>query len=137
LVQGQTLTEIAAAMWNHAPRMAASGAKFVKLDPGEMRQLLSYLWAEQFFRGSGNPAAGRRVFAGKHCASCHENQSSGAPSLAGRSFNGAAMVSALWHHGPRMLNDMSAKGIAWPRFEGAQMSNLIAFLNSAKGPRGK
>jgi mono/diheme cytochrome c family protein len=137
LVQGQTLTEIAAEMWNHAPRMAAAGAKFVKLDPGEMRQLLSYLWAEKFVRGSGSPAAGRRVFAGKHCASCHDNQSGGAPNLAGRSFNGATMVSALWHHGPQMLKDMSAKGIAWPRFESAQMADLIAFLNSAKGPRGK
>ena len=136
-IKGQTLTEIAAAMWNHAPRMAAAGAKLVKLEPGEMRALLGYLWAEKFFEDSGNPVTGRRVFAAKHCASCHENPSTGAPNLAGRSFSGVTMVSALWHHGPRMLNDMSAKGIAWPRFEGAQMSNLIAFMNSAKGPRGK
>ena len=136
-IKGQTLTEIAAEMWNHAPRMAASGAKFVKLEPGEMRELLSYLWSEQFFEDSGNPSAGRRVFATKHCASCHDNPSTGAPRLAGRSFSGVTMVSALWHHGPRMLDQMRTKGIAWPRFEGAQMSDLIAFLNSAKGPRGK
>jgi cytochrome c2 len=30
-VQGKTLTEIAAEMWNHAPRMAAAGAPFVQL----------------------------------------------------------------------------------------------------------
>jgi hypothetical protein len=42
------------------------------------------------------------------------------------------MVSALWHHGPQMLDGMKVKGIAWPRFEGAQMSDLIAFLNSQR-----
>jgi cytochrome c551/c552 len=125
-IKGQTLTEIAAAMWNHAPRMAAAGAKPVKLEAGEMRELLSYLWAEQFFQGSGNPAAGRRVFAAKRCATCHQD------SFTGRSFSGAVMVAALWHHGPRMLDQMKGKGIAWPRFERAQMSDLIAFLNSAK-----
>jgi cytochrome c551/c552 len=134
-INGQTLTKIAAAMWNHAPKMAAAGAKPVRLEAGEMRDLLSYLWAEQFFEGSGNPAAGRRVFGAKRCATCHEDPSSGAPKLAsaGRSFTGATMVSALWHHGPRMLDLMKAKGIAWPRFEGAQMSDLIAFLNSGSG----
>jgi cytochrome c2 len=131
-IKGETLTEIAAAMWNHAPKMAAAGAKPVKLEAGEMRELLSYLWAKQFFEDSGDPASGRRVFAAKRCAACHEDQSTGAPKLtgAGRSFNGAAMVSVLWHHGPRMFDQMKSKGISWPRFERSQMSDLIAFLNS-------
>jgi mono/diheme cytochrome c family protein len=136
-LKGQTLTEIAATMWNHAPRMAAAGARFVKLKPGEMRELLSYLWSGQFFEDSGNPSTGRRVFTAKHCATCHENPTTGAPNLAGRSFSGVTMVSALWHHGPQMLDLMRAKSIAWPRFDGTQMSDLIAFMNSAKGTRGK
>ena len=131
-LKGQTLTEIAAAMWNHAPKMAAAGAMPVKLEAGEMGELLGYLWAERFFEGAGNPAAGRRVFAAKRCATCHEDSASGAPKLAGagQSFSGAAMVSTLWHHGPRMFDQMKAKGIGWPRFERAEMSDLIAFLNA-------
>ena len=125
-IKGQTLTEIAASMWNHAPKMAAAGAKLTRLEADEMRELLSYLWAEQFFRSAGNPAAGRRVFAAKRCVSCHDGAPGGTP------VSGSTMVSALWHHGPRMLDQMKAKGIAWPRFEGSQMSDLIAFLNSAK-----
>jgi mono/diheme cytochrome c family protein len=129
-LKNKTLTDIAAAMWNHEPKMAAPPAR---LDIEEMSDLVSYLWAEQFFEDSGKPAFGRRVFAAKRCATCHEDPSSGAPKLAGagRSFSGAAMVSTLWHHGPRMLDQMKSKGIAWPRFERAQMSDLIAFLNSA------
>jgi len=134
-IKGQTLTEIAASMWNHAPKMAAAGAKPVRLEAGEMRELLGFLWAEKFFEASGNAAAGRRVFAAKRCTSCHEDASSGAPKLgrSGKSYNGATLVSVLWRHGPRMLDQMKTKSIPWPRFERGQMSDLIAFLNSQNG----
>jgi mono/diheme cytochrome c family protein len=142
-IRGQTLTEIAAEMWNHAPRMfaangtAAAGAKFVRLDPGEMRDLLNYLWADQFFEDSGNPAAGRRVFTAKRCSTCHENPASGAPKISGsgRSFTAATMVATLWHHGPRMLDQMKTKGISWPRFDGPEMANLVAYLNAQNAAR--
>jgi cytochrome c2 len=132
-VQGKTLTEIAAEMWNHAPRMAAAGAPAL-LAPGEMQALVSSFWAAKFFEASGRPSSGSRVFTSKNCAACHNNASSGAPQLpiAGREFSGAAMVSVLWKHGPNMLDQMKAKSIAWPRFEGTQMADLIAYLNSNK-----
>jgi cytochrome c2 len=133
-VQGQTLTEIAAEMWNHAPRMAAAGAPAVPLTPDQMHDLLSSFWAVKFFEEAGHPASGSRVFASKNCTVCHNDASSGAPRLPiqGRDFSGAAMVSVLWHHGPRMLDQMKTKGIAWPRFDGTQMADLIAYLNANK-----
>ncbi len=131
-IQGKTLTEIAAEMWNHAPRIAASGAPSTNLTPDQMRDLVSSFWAAKFFEDSGRPASGSRVFASKNCAVCHNDASSGAPRLPipGRDFSGAAMISALWRHGPRMLDLMKAKGLEWPRFNGAQMADLIAYLNS-------
>jgi mono/diheme cytochrome c family protein len=136
-IKGSTLTEIAAAMWNHAPRMAAAGAKPATFEPGEMRELLSYLWAKQFFENSGDAAGGKRVFSAKRCASCHEDAASGAPQLAGRGrqFSGAFMVSALWHHGPAMLEQMKSKNITWPRFDGREMADLIGYLNSRTSGR--
>jgi mono/diheme cytochrome c family protein len=124
------LTDLAAAMWNHAPKMAATPPQF-SLD--EMRDLISYLWAQQFFEDAGNPAAGHKVFESKHCASCHQNGTDGAPKLPSASvpINGPAMISALWRHGPTMMHQMNSKHIAWPAFNTAQMSNLIAYLNSA------
>jgi cytochrome c2 len=131
-VQGKTLTEIAAEMWNHAPRMAAAGAPAVNLTPGQLRDLVSSFWAAKFFADSGRPASGSRVFAAKNCALCHADASSGAPHLPlqRHDFGGAAMVSVLWRHGPRMLDRMNAQGVPWPRFDGAQMADLIAYLNS-------
>jgi hypothetical protein len=42
------------------------------------------------------------------------------------------MVSALWRHGPSMLSQMKKQGVPWPRFEGAQMADLIAYLKATK-----
>jgi mono/diheme cytochrome c family protein len=131
-LKNRTLTDIAAAMWNHEPKMAENPPQFTE---DEMRELVSYLWAGQFFRDEGNPSAGERVFTSKHCAACHNNPSSGVPKLtgSGRSFTAATMVSSLWYHGPRMLGEMNSKGIRWPRFEGREMANLIAYLNARDG----
>jgi cytochrome c2 len=130
--RGKTLTEVAAAMWNHEPIMSKAGATPVKFAPDEMRELLGYIWAQQFFQDTGTASAGRRVFVSKKCASCHEVAGK-APKLAGAgSFNGATMVSALWRHGPSMLNQMKKDGVQWPRFEGVQMADLIAYLNTKK-----
>ena len=43
-----------------------------------------------------------------------------------------SMIAVLWHHGPAMLDRMKARGVAWPRLDAADMSGLIAFLNSSK-----
>ncbi|HEY1756154.1 MAG TPA: c-type cytochrome [Bryobacteraceae bacterium] len=131
-IKGETLTDIAATMWNHEPKMPPAPGP---LALGEMRDIVSYLWAGQFFEDAGSASTGARVFTAKHCAVCHNDPSSGAPKLTEmkRTFTSATMVSALWHHGPAMLDQMKAKGIAWPRFNGAEMANLIAYLNAKNG----
>jgi mono/diheme cytochrome c family protein len=131
-LKNMTLTDIAVAMWNHEPKMAPN-PPHITID--EMRELVSDLWAGQFFEDSGNPAAGARIFASKHCATCHNDASSGAPALpaAGRTFTEATMVSALWHHGPRMLDQMRSKSIEWPHFDAREMSDTIAYLDSKGG----
>ena len=44
------------------------------------------------------------------------------------------MISTLWRHGPRMLKDMEAKRLPWPKFTARQMSDLIAYLNAGSKP---
>jgi mono/diheme cytochrome c family protein len=124
-----TLTDIAVDMWNHAPRMKPAPPT---LDQEEMRKVVSYLWVRQFFRGGGNATRGRHVFAQKNCAVCHEDASSGAPSLAAKkgSYSTILMVSALWEHGPRMREQMQARSLPWPVFTAQQMSDVIAYLNA-------
>ena len=103
-----------------------------------MREVLSEYWAKQFFETSGDPAHGKRLFAAKHCAECHSGAGPG-PLLPakGADYNGIAMVSILWRHGPAMLDKMREKHLAWPHFTADEMSSLIAYLNTRGGTVGK
>jgi cytochrome c2 len=132
-LQDMTLTDIAAAMWNHAPRMKEGG---IPLTYDEMQSILGYLWAGPFFSARGDAERGKRVFESKSCASCHNNASSGAPQIVGRSgFSPVAMVSALWKHGPRMLERMKQQNIPWPQLTPSQMSDLVAYLATGETAR--
>jgi mono/diheme cytochrome c family protein len=128
-LRDMTLTQIAAAMWDHEPLMKQPP---IQLTPDEMRQIIGYLWARQYFRGNGSAARGKTVFAAKQCATCHNDPASGAPKLGkGKdAYSDITMISALWGHGPQMYDLMTQKKIPWPRFTAAQMSDLIAYLNS-------
>ena len=132
-VQGETLTDVAASMWDHGLSMPAATIRFER---GEMSDLISYMWAAQFFRNDGNADRGKKVFAAKHCAGCHDDAASGAPPLkrGSRTVSGVTMVSALWQHGPVMLDRMREKKLEWPRFTSREMSDVIAYLNQ-RDPR--
>ena len=122
-----TLTGVAASMWNHASFLHLEPPRF---DTTEMREVLSFYWAKQFFQSTGDPSKGRRLFAAKHCADCHA-RSGAAPALLDKAgkWNGMALVSALWRHGPAMLNEMNQKKIPWPTFRGGEMADLISYIN--------
>ena len=125
-LENMTLTDVAAAMWNHAPRMK-QGPPEISAD--EMRQILSYAWATQFLQPHGSADRGRKIFESKRCAACHETKS-GAPSLANlpKPFSVVNMVSVLWDHGPAMEQRMAAARIEWPRLTASEISDLAAYL---------
>jgi mono/diheme cytochrome c family protein len=123
-----TLTDVAAEIWNHAPRMKAAPTT----SPEDMRKIVAYIWERQYLGTSGNSAKGRHVFIAKSCSSCHAAGESGAPKLpaGGKSYTSVAMISVLWTHGPQMLERMKAKGVAWPNLSPGDVSNLVAYLDS-------
>jgi cytochrome c2 len=121
------LTDFAAAMWNHPFR---TGYHQTPLSDAEMRRVVGYLVATQFFEERGDPEIGGRLFAKKRCSVCHDNPSSGAPGrseMSGR-MTSFGMVAALWKHGPAMLDSMRQRNIPWPRFTGSEMADISAYL---------
>lgn len=127
----RTVTDFAAAMWNHAPNMAETPPA---LRPEEMRRIVGYLWSLQLFDRPGSQGRGKTVYQAKQCGSCHDVAGTGAPSLVRREvqLDPLSVVSALWQHGPAMLREMRKKGIEWPRFTGTDMSDLLAYLNAGE-----
>jgi len=128
-LRNQTLTDIAAGMWNHEAKMKSPPPA---LSQEEMRGILGYIWARQYFRGEGDAGRGKKVFAQKTCGSCHGQPGNPAPNLAkGKdAYSSITIVASLWQHGPRMLETMERRKTAWQRFTTQQMADLIAYLNA-------
>jgi len=142
----RTLGQLAASMWNHSPTMWASmQAQEIprpQFSNKEMADLISYLFAERYFEVDGSPVRGGRVFEVKGCSYCHVPGSQG-PILAawaGR-VSPIALATAMWNHGPVMLERMREQQMPWPMFRPGEMVDLMEFLNrgaravSAKGSR--
>jgi cytochrome c len=134
-----SITGYIAAMWNHAPEMRRRGGSTPKLNAGEMPDLIAFLFSQRYFLDRGNVSKGRRVFDEKGCVKCHEERrrETGAPDLsqAAETFSPITLTSAVWRHGPSMMDKMKEQSIPWPEFAGSQMADLITYLNSKLMPR--
>jgi mono/diheme cytochrome c family protein len=129
------LTDYIAAMWNHAPQMhSRAGDTFPILGPGDMRNLVAYLFAQRYFDEQGNVQRGARVFEAKNCAGCHEQRrkETGATdlTLGTERFSPITISAAVWRHGPSMFETIQKQNLTWPELKPSEMSDLIAYLNS-------
>ncbi|MBI2160806.1 MAG: c-type cytochrome [Candidatus Rokubacteria bacterium] len=132
--------DLAAAMWNHAPRMAQRmadlGIARPQLDARETGDLVAFLFTLDYFDPRGNEDAGRRLFGEKRCVVCHQVGGVGGvvgPPLDALKQYGSPiyLATAMWNHGPQMAEVMKAKGIARPTFKDADLRDLIAYINAA------
>jgi mono/diheme cytochrome c family protein len=134
-----SITGYIAAMWNHAPQMRRSGGATAQLNTGEMPDLIAFLFLQRYFQDRGNASKGRRLYEDKGCMQCHETRRReiGAPDLsqATEVYSPITLSSAAWKHGPSMMEKMRQQKIAWPEFNGSEMTDLITYLNSQLVPR--
>jgi mono/diheme cytochrome c family protein len=123
-----TLTDVAAAMWNHVPRMLTVPT----VGTDDMHKIVAYVWEQQYLGPSGNVGKGRKAFHDKHCASCHDdpNFTQAHFMRAGKIFTPLSMVSVLWLHGPQMLEQMKKRDVTWPHLTPEDVSNIVAYLNT-------
>jgi len=132
--------DLAAAMWNHLPKMTEqmrkAGIARPNLSPSETGDLIAFLYTANYFEKAADPKEGRRVFSDKRCITCHQVGGSGGvrgPSLdsLGQYNSPIFLAAAMWNHGPSMTEAMRAAGITRPNFTQAELQNLIAFIKSA------
>lgn len=132
----RTLGQFAGLMWNHSPAMWASmHAQEIprpRFSNREMADLIAYLFAERYFEPRGSPLRGARVFEVKGCASCHRETGEGmgpALSVWRGQVTAVALATAMWNHGPVMLQRMREQQMPWPLFQPREMVDLMEFLN--------
>lgn len=133
--QAAGLPQLVTAMWNHAPRMwgemRARNLAYPDLNYEETGQLLSFLYISAYSDNGGDVERGRKLFAEKHCAECHQDARD--PRIAA-SLGGSSPLDwtqALWNHAAGMRSRMSATRVAWPSFGREDLRDLYAFVASA------
>jgi mono/diheme cytochrome c family protein len=135
---------VAAAMWNHGPRMAqAMEVKGVERPTFKRRELVDVIaYVVTTARDAsaptaqvipGTPERGEKLFTEKSCAACHAvggRGGRGGPALGARAHHVSLTEFAglMWNHGPAMWTRMKARGIAMPQLTGQDMADIVAYL---------
>lgn len=136
---GLTDSEMAAAMWNHVPRMwgkmQEEGIPHVAIAEGEMADLFSYLSFVRALDEPGDPDVGRRLLQEKRCALCHavgEARGRTAPDLRrwARYRNPAVWAKLMYDHAPRMIEEMRRRGIAPPSLTPLELAQIVSYIRS-------
>ncbi len=142
---------LAGRLWNHVPGMAGvlaqRGFAWPSITASEMADLMAYLQGDARRDGRPDLSKGQGLVLRKNCLKCHSLRGEGGrvePDLAARrgDYESApAWAAAMWTHTPRMADMASRVGVAYPRFTGDEMGNLVAFLREAsaaplRGPGG-
>ena len=138
------INQLVVAMWNHAPRMwdrmQETKLPYPAFDPEEMAHLFAYLYSARYMDEPGDVYRGEQLFAAKGCIRCHAIHGRGGHGgpdlLALRGLETPiAWTQAMWNHAPTMESVMEQRGLAWPRFEGPDMNDLLAYIRSISAGR--
>lgn len=135
--------ELAGRMWNHAPGMftllTQEGLAWPQISAAEMGDLMAYLGAQPARDPAPDLLRGQLTLIAKGCLKCHAFRREGGrlgPDLAAPRAvyrAPAAWAAAMWTHTPRMAAAALERGIVYPRFTGAELTNLVGFLAGGRG----
>jgi len=149
LAQYMSPVLLAQEMWNKAPQMTAlmqsRGIATPAFEGNDMADILAYVrgrtnlgYFERIYLPPGDPETGRKVFAEKQCSACHgagellrpSASAKHAPDLRQRGLDRSVseMAGILWNHSTRMRAEMAAAGVPFPKFKGAELAHLLAYL---------
>ena len=134
-----SVTQLAGRMWNHwsamSDAMGALGMAPPTFRGEQLADVFAYIFISRYDGRSGDPELGATVYAEKGCATCHGEAGRGVsgPRLEGLTVgeSNETIFQRMWNHAPRMMQQMGARRIAWPRFEAEELAALLATL--AKG----
>ena len=132
---------LAQAMWNAGPRMRMEqlrrGGAIPQIGGHDMAELQAYIRAEGLRVGREvqlqplpDPIRGARVYQDKRCGVCHDSSRGQAPDItrAALSKTVSEIYGLLWNHSYAMGAEMATRGVPFPRFEGAELADLISHL---------
>jgi cytochrome c2 len=129
-----TVAQLAGEMWNHSKEMwrgtLEKGIKEFSLSPQEMADIIAYLFSVRYMDEPGVAGLGKTVFIQKQCNLCHIR---GEKALDLSRLKGQVSVisitTAIWNHGPQMLEQIRKAKMSWQKISGRELIDLMAYLN--------
>jgi len=134
-----SLTEFAARMWNHGPKMWTAmkqrGLEVPKLSGQDTADILAYLYTAHYFDPTASAQRGSRALSDKGCTTCHSVNGKGgkvAADFATSNVVGSpgSLIAGMWNHGPLMESAAQQQGVSWPVLQGRELADIAASLNS-------
>lgn len=130
-----SLTQFAARMWNHGPKMWARmqerGVQVPRLKGQEMADIVAHLYVSHYFDEAVDAPRGQTVLQSKGCLDCHAARGQGGKVGADlgtyrAARSSAALVAGLWNH-PRYL-EARRQEVAWPLLTGQELADMASAL---------
>ena len=140
IARRRSFYELAATLWNHVPLMGEGmeeyGVERAQMDAYEAADLIGFLFTLDYFDSPGDVEVGKQLFTEKKCFVCHRVGKYGGevgPNLdfVGRYGSPILVAAGMWNHAAAMADSMEARGVKRPHFEGSELVDLIAYLESA------
>jgi cytochrome c551/c552 len=130
------------AMWNHGPAMQEQMKKnkvtYPTLTGQDVADISAYLrqaaaGTTEIRMSPGNPAKGKALFDEKRCSKCHLGEAAAKRIQTGlipiALKKGVTEVATMmWNHGGAMMERMKKESVEWPKFDGNEMADLIAYI---------
>ena len=138
-----SLTQFAARMWNHGPKMWAAmktrGVEVPKLSGQDTADILAYLYVAHYFDPTASAQRGAQAVRDKGCTSCHSVNGKGgraAADFATSTVVGSpgSLIAGMWNHAPLMETSADKQGVSWPTLQGRDLADIAAYLNSLRKP---
>ncbi len=134
------VAQLVSAMWNCGPRMwelmGEEGMSYPELSQEEIANLFAFLYTARYTNGTGDASRGRELFTSKECVQCHADDAGEGTDIAPALTAMAGMntpirwTQEMWNHASTMAAAMEEMNVDWPRFDGSEMNDLLAYIRS-------
>lgn len=134
-----SLSQFAALMWNHGPkmwpRMKERGIQVPRLTGQEMADILAYLYTSHYFDQAASPQRGKELVQMKGCLTCHSVRGKGGKISADFATSEAAgspasLIAGMWNHSRFMEAEARRREVPWPVLTGQELADIAGYLGS-------
>ncbi len=128
------VTKLTTQIWNHVGRMRQlynqEKLQWPNFTGTEMNDMIVFLYSLNYLDKPGDAAMGEKIFAQKKCIGCDFKTKDDKEKFLGamNAIHATRFGAELWNHTSAMEAAMVTQGVPWPEMTGAQLRDVLAYL---------